>query len=130
MILFRVTPQSGRGLHAILLRPRSSPGPWAPGLLIHHFIEPRPATGVGGLIAHSRVSEGTAGEPGGDLPQGCAFMCVQRCACVRACVLGFAFVDMHACVRAWWGFGGLACEPQPGALSPWRPADLQAGLPG
>lgn len=39
MILFRVTPQSGWGLHAILLRPLSSPGPWAPGLLIHHFIE-------------------------------------------------------------------------------------------
>lgn len=38
MILFRVTPQSGGGLHAILLRPLSFPGPWAPGSLIHHSL--------------------------------------------------------------------------------------------
>lgn len=47
LIAVWVTPQSGQGLHAILLRPLSSPGPWAPGLLVCHFtgFHP-PATGL------------------------------------------------------------------------------------
>lgn len=60
LISLWVTPQSGQGLHAILLRPLSSPGPWAPGLLICHFTGfHSPATGLlGGLVTHGRPTKG------------------------------------------------------------------------
>lgn len=114
MILFWVTPQSGRGLHAILLRPRSSPGPWAPGLLIHHFIEPRPpATVAGGLFTPRGVSGGTAGELGGNL--GSSRRTLWGAGVCLVCVVGldrwllwvWVCVCVHVCarLRVRWGFG-------------------------
>lgn len=80
MILFRVTPQSGCGLRAILLRPLSLPRPWAPGLLIHHFTE-------------QQRWEGNL----------CSFCCmlsgrVPSRACVCMCVCAYSCVYIHPCV--------------------------------
>ena len=66
LISLWVTPQSGQGLHAILLRPCLSPGPWAPGLLVCHFtgFHPPATAFLGGLVTHRRPSQGPLGEQG------------------------------------------------------------------
>lgn len=109
MILFRVTPQSGWGLRAILLRPLSLPGPWAPGLLIHHVTEQQQREGS----VVSRVRR----EPVLFLLRAewaCPLTCMSMplCLCIRMCTppcFIHVCVDMcscmclrrHACVWAY-----------------------------
>ena len=106
MILFQVTPQSGWGLRAILLRPLSSPRPWAPGLLIHHLIEQQQWEGSSPTGERLRAHEGAcalsaACRGGVSLMCTCPHvsLCVHARTHIYACVVGtHVCVHAHACV--------------------------------
>lgn len=132
MISLQATPQSGQGLHAIRLRPLSSPGPWAPGPLIRHSVESHPpaTASLGGLVTHRRASESSAGGQGRRSACVCMLVCVHvrvfgvgegTCACVhthallpRVCQLS---PHLCCCNTAWRAKDADPRRP-PGRLSP------------
>lgn len=93
MILFRVTPQSGWGLRAILLRPLSLPRPRAPGLLIHHFTEQQQREGsVVSRVGREPVLSLLRAEWA--CPRTCILMCIHTSMCLFMCACVWVVVPL------------------------------------